>query len=439
MKDRGSAAKQLETDSNINLDCLIESSMKDEIDNLASEGLIRLREHGHQEIKHDHKKENEGKEALSSSSTATSPTTSTTPLFPQDSLHSFRFTSTSSTDLVELRKRVMTRSIDFMKHSVQGWKAPDNLSSHYSTMSLLASMEKKRRNKAKSAGYTRPTRLFDIDYLTTYAPSSPSSSSTTLKKQNRKLRRNSLSDIVEDNSNINDINLHHHHQLSSSSTSSTSTNDTTQSSSTGTTSPAVGNSQSLIDLNEEEKKEQQENDGEENEDEEHDSAVGKNHSLTPQSPSLALFPHPALHNPTRFLPQNQAILTTYGDWKIILSNNIASFVLVGSSSSSGNGIINGRSPSLVGRSVLEYIDESFRARLQAMIDKRRQELAHLEDSAGGMVLVCGNVLPIIKDDGTKSAASLWLKEKRNDTGSSVYIWIFEEVFETVTHVSIDAK
>jgi hypothetical protein len=45
----------------------------------------------------------------------------------------------------------------------------------------------------------------------------------------------------------------------------------------------------------------------------------------------------------------------------------------------------------------------------------------------------------VKDDGTKSAASLWLKEKRNDAGSSVYIWIFEEVFETVTHVSIDSK
>lgn len=48
-------------------------------------------------------------------------------------------------------------------------------------------------------------------------------------------------------------------------------------------------------------------------------------------------------------------------------------------------------------------------------------------------------LPIVKQDGTRSAASLWLKEKRNDAGSAVYIWIFEEVFETVIHVSVDTK
>jgi hypothetical protein len=48
-------------------------------------------------------------------------------------------------------------------------------------------------------------------------------------------------------------------------------------------------------------------------------------------------------------------------------------------------------------------------------------------------------MPIVKEDGSKSSASLWLKEKANETGSCVYIWIFEEVFETVTHVSIDAK
>jgi hypothetical protein len=85
-------------------------------------------------------------------------------------------------------------------------------------------------------------------------------------------------------------------------------------------------------------------------------------------------------------------LTTYDDWKVILSNNIASFVLVGGG---GGGGINGHRrfcSSLVGKSVLDYVDESFRGRLQAMIKKRRQELVHLEDSAGGMVLVCGNVV-----------------------------------------------
>ncbi|KAI8384618.1 kinase-like domain-containing protein [Radiomyces spectabilis] len=136
-------------------------------------------------------------------------------------------------------------------------------------------------------------------------------------------------------------------------------------------------------------------------------------------PPSAIFPHPTLHNPSRFLPQNQAILTTYDDWHIILSNNIAAFVLVGDA---------GCDKSLVGKSVLDFIDPSFRTRFQDMVHKRRQELNYLnEDSlAGGMVLVCGNVLPIVKQDGSKSAASLWLKEKRNDAGKSVYIWVFEE-------------
>jgi hypothetical protein len=100
---------------------------------------------------------------------------------------------------------------------------------------------------------------------------------------------------------------------------------------------------------------------------------------------LAPFPHPALHNPTRFLPQNQAILTTYGDWRIILSNNIASLLFAGE----------GCSHSLVGKSVLDYVDISFRSRLQSIIkNRRRPERVHMEESAGGIVLVCGNVVSV---------------------------------------------
>ncbi|KAF7722763.1 hypothetical protein EC973_002717 [Apophysomyces ossiformis] len=146
-------------------------------------------------------------------------------------------------------------------------------------------------------------------------------------------------------------------------------------------------------------------------------------------PLFSHFSQSTLHNPTRFLPQNQAILTTYEDWRIILTNDIAAFVLVGN----GGGCNHG----LVGKSVLDFIAPSFHERLKEMIAKRRSELNHLEDNAGGMVLVCGNVLPIIKQDGFRSAASLWLKEKRNDAGSSVYIWIFEEVFESLIHVSVN--
>ncbi|CAO3586270.1 unnamed protein product [Absidia cylindrospora] len=309
----------------------------------------------------------------------------------------------------------MTRSIDFMKHSAQGgWKAPETLPGHYSTTTLLASMDK-RRNKTRSMGYTQPTEFYDTNCL---SGSGNSSSTPAHSLKQRKSRRNSLPGIGEDNGIGSQHASPSTRTLSSSSSASTSTTESSRTSSTGATTPA-GNTSVSKSTNQF---------GDDN----HDQSDDLDH----QQPSLALFPHPALHNPTRFLPQNQAILTTYDDWKIILSNNIASLVLVGG----GNGTSSySRPSSLVGRSVLDYVDDSFRSRLQAMIKKRRQELVHLEDSAGGMVLVCGNVLPIVKEDGTKSAASLWLKEKRNDTGSSVYIWIFEEVFETVTHVSIDAK
>lgn len=101
------------------------------------------------------------------------------------------------------------------------------------------------------------------------------------------------------------------------------------------------------------------------------------------SSCAAIFPHPVLHNTSRFLPQNQAILTTYDDWRVILSNDIAALVLVGAS---------GSCRSLVGRSVVEFIEPSYRSRFLDMVSKRKQELSHLEDSSGGMVLVCGNVV-----------------------------------------------
>ncbi|KAI8343080.1 hypothetical protein BC941DRAFT_508532 [Chlamydoabsidia padenii] len=462
MKNSLSGARNLETNSDINLDCLDDRSINDEMENLTlvPDGLIRLREHTSDQATINNSFNN--RTILEPDSTQTDndsipprllPTNPTSVLstppseiakFPQDSLHSFRFSSTTSTDLVALRKRVMTRSIDFMKHSTQGgWKAPETLPGNYSTTNLLASMDRKR-NKARSMGYTQPTQIYDTDCLSTSSGGSSISIAATgtqsAYKSQRKPRRSSLPDITEDT----------HHTTSStrtlsssSSIISTSTTDSSRTSSTGATTPAgtsvVSKLANNYNHNNNNSNSNNYNSGDRDEGTNGHGPHNENDDgLDHQQPSLALFPHPALHNPTRFLPQNQAILTTYDDWKVILSNNIASFVLVGGG---GNGIHGHRGfcSSLVGKYVLDYVDESFRPRLQAMIKKRRQELVHLEDSAGGMVLVCGNVLPIVKDDGTKSAASLWLKEKRNDTGSSVYIWIFEEVFETVTHVSIDAK
>lgn len=141
-------------------------------------------------------------------------------------------------------------------------------------------------------------------------------------------------------------------------------------------------------------------------------------------------PIPHLHN--RLKQQNQAILTTYDDWRIILTNSIAQDVLVSHLHHQMN---QEQDMSLVGKSVMDLVASSYRNRLKSLIVKKRNELLTAEEdqkssNGGGMVLVCGNVVPVIKLDGTKSSASLWLKEKVNQDGSSVFIWIFEEVYES---------
>ncbi|CEP06832.1 hypothetical protein [Parasitella parasitica] len=143
---------------------------------------------------------------------------------------------------------------------------------------------------------------------------------------------------------------------------------------------------------------------------------------------------PHLHN--RLKQQNQAILTTYNDWRIILTNSIAQDVLVSHLHHKMN---EEQKLILVGKSVMDLIQPSYQNRLKSIILKRRNELKRrdAESHGGGMVLVCGNVIPIIKLDGTRSSASLWLKEKVNESGSSVFIWIFEEVYESSITLTVD--
>lgn len=144
---------------------------------------------------------------------------------------------------------------------------------------------------------------------------------------------------------------------------------------------------------------------------------------------------PHLHN--RLKQQNQAILTTYDDWRIILTNSIAQDVLV---SHLHHKINEEQDMLLVGKSVMDLVEPSYQSRLRSLIGKRRNELIKENaENSGGMVLVCGNVIPIIKLDGTKSSASLWLKEKVNEAGSSVFIWIFEEVYESSILLSVDEQ
>lgn len=95
---------------------------------------------------------------------------------------------------------------------------------------------------------------------------------------------------------------------------------------------------------------------------------------------------PHLHN--RLKQQSQAILTTYEDWRIILTNSIAQDVLVSHLHDKMN---EEQHMLLVGKSVMDLIEPFYQNRLKSMIVKRKNELIPLENT-GGMVLVCGNVV-----------------------------------------------
>lgn len=305
--------------------------------------------------------------------------------FPQDSLHSFRFSSVTTTELTALRKRVMTRSIDFIKHSSQdGWKAPETLPAHYPTTSLPAPKDRRGRNKVRSMGYTPPTRFYDTLHWNNGSSTSAYGLHQPSQQQllSGRPRRCSLSCINEDSHgypwNISSSTRTLSSTSASSLSTSTSDSSSSSSSSAGSSSADTDTATSSMD-----------NTSVPKSTDHHNTTTANGYDYDPhgddlnyQQPSLALFAHPALHNPTRFLPQNQAILTTYGDWRIILSNNIASMLFGGK----------GCTHSLVGNSVLDYVDISFRWRLQSIIKKRHQERVHVEKSAGGVVLVCGNVV-----------------------------------------------
>jgi hypothetical protein len=102
------------------------------------------------------------------------------------------------------------------------------------------------------------------------------------------------------------------------------------------------------------------------------------------------------HEHTRLLPQqqqqHQAILTTYDDWRIILTNDIAQEVLMGYH----DHFLQSDNNELVGKSVInDLIDPTYQTRLKEIVHERRLELMNRQDEydhVGGMVLVCGNVV-----------------------------------------------
>ena len=290
-----------------------------DISSLAADGLIRLREHPEDDCKESAR-------------------------FAQESLHSYRFSpstsTTTRTDIAELRKSLMNRSIDFMKHRL---KSPDTLPAHYHPSTLFSDdLYDNGRHKTKSVGYS-PVAVFNVEQ---YRASRRRQRSNPMPAVQEDKPSRPASPVTPDDVDLVTAKLKHLDSHSSSSSSSSSSYSSCTSSS----------------------------------DDLHDKRPAFSRQL---SSATAAFPQPALHNSSRFLPQNQAILTTYDDWRVILSNDVAALVLVG---------VGGSCRGLVGKSVVDFIEPSYQSRFLDMVIKRREELSHLEDSTGGMVLVCGNVV-----------------------------------------------
>lgn len=58
---------------------------------------------------------------------------------------------------------------------------------------------------------------------------------------------------------------------------------------------------------------------------------------------------------------------------------------------------------------------------------------HLNNKSRG-VLLCGDVVPIVKRNGATGSATLWVKEKR-----SALIWVLEEIVEDMAYLTLDEK
>ncbi|KAI8994511.1 kinase-like domain-containing protein [Pilobolus umbonatus] len=125
---------------------------------------------------------------------------------------------------------------------------------------------------------------------------------------------------------------------------------------------------------------------------------------------------------TRYLPQNQAIITTHDNWRISLLNETAVSILSGSRINQAN--------DYMGTHILEYIDTSFRSILLEKIVKRREDDGATRFPSKGNILIGGDMVPIVKQDQSKSTVYLWLKEKKDENGSSIFIWILEELYQS---------
>ncbi|GBC03202.1 hypothetical protein RclHR1_05010002 [Rhizophagus clarus] len=131
----------------------------------------------------------------------------------------------------------------------------------------------------------------------------------------------------------------------------------------------------------------------------------------------------SLHSPTRFTPQNKAIITTDNQSNILCANDIACL------------IFGYPRDELVSIKALDLIASPFREKQEKSLVSRPQN----DDDNCEVVLACGKVIPIKRKNEETSAASLWLKVKKDEFGNTILIWIFEEITETMMTTEIDNK
>ncbi|KAF9403447.1 hypothetical protein BGX21_004208 [Mortierella sp. AD011] len=133
----------------------------------------------------------------------------------------------------------------------------------------------------------------------------------------------------------------------------------------------------------------------------------------------------SLHSPTRFVPQNQAMITTDRNWNIVMANDVSSLVFGYHGSE------------LTSMSILDLTASPYKEKLEALLLQQLQDGS--SDGKDEHVLLCGKVIRIQKRNSHSAAASLWLKQRKDANGKLVYIWVFEEISESVVSLVISSS
>ncbi|KAF8942274.1 hypothetical protein BGZ47_006657 [Haplosporangium gracile] len=133
----------------------------------------------------------------------------------------------------------------------------------------------------------------------------------------------------------------------------------------------------------------------------------------------------SLHSPTRFVPQSQAMITTDQNWGIIMANDVSSLVFGYHGSE------------LTTRTILDLVASPYKEKLEALLHQQMQDGSR--DSKDEHVLLCGKVIRIQKRNSHSAAASVWLKQRKDANGQLLYIWVFEEISESVVSAVISSS